>query len=85
MAPFMAWPDISGTVGNARGGPLTTDNVIDFDAAYSSYRTAGGHASAPIVRDRTAPEPLSPKPARTGASALPWLLPFALWGLVPQR
>lgn len=83
MAPMVSWQDFMLPRDGARAS-LTApySNVVDFERAYSSYRTAGGHASAPIIRDSAARtvEPLA-EPATAGVPAF-WamLFPMMPWG-----
>lgn len=44
--------------GESRGSSAagdTADNVVDFDAAFAAYRSAGGHAVARIIKANIAP------------------------------
>lgn len=63
----------------SQAGPVAhAANVIDFGAVYSAYRTAGGHAAAPVLRASATEssanrqlEPFNPM------EAWGWLFPFA--------
>ena len=49
--PWTAWLDASNAGWSSLSAPaIAPSNVVDFTQAYSTYRTAGGHASAQLSR-----------------------------------
>ncbi len=82
--PWTAWLEASSAGWAAFAAPPAhKDNVVDFSAAYSAYRTAGGHASAQLVssgegsadldRDRKA------QPNAASAAEFPFNWPSLMW------
>lgn len=54
------------------------DNIVDFASAYAAYRTAGGHASAQIIRaDSSTPSVGQSTRGERDSTSLPF--PFALF------
>ena len=97
MDPWSAWAQLFITpaveaVEAASEAMLAGGNVVDFGQAFSNYRTAGGHASAQIVRvGRSAAVRSSAEPSRKPAvdqgratPAWPWELPFVMFGWLPR-
>lgn len=55
MAPLLAWSECFVPRHGAKAlMDAAASNVVEFDKAYSAYRTAGGHASTQITRGKAA-------------------------------
>ena len=81
MSPMTIWANM---MPNAPAASSAADrahtNVVDFETAYSTYRTSGGHASAQILGDRT--ERRAPAPSEPSTPT--WGLPFMMFGWPPR-
>lgn len=78
--PWTAW--IERLAEAQRDSVAAFDNVLDFGAAYAAYRTAGGHASAQIIRNSGSESPMPRAEATrqdTSPAMWPWLMPFGSW------
>ncbi len=95
--PWTAWLDASSAGWSALSAtaPAPT-NVVDFSEAYSTYRTAGGHASAQLSRssDRATPPRSGAQyptqyprqsTASASASAIPDIWTSLLWPWLPKN
>lgn len=82
MSPMAMWANMMPNMSSGSGAAnRARTNVVDFESAYSAYRTAGGHASAQILQDRPRKSPPSHADA---AGPAPWQLPFMLFGWPPR-
>ncbi len=81
MSPMAMWANMmpNASAPSSAANRAQT-NVVDFDTAYSAYRTSGGHASAQILGDR--PERRAPAPSEPITPA--WGLPFMMFGWPPR-